>query len=92
METFPTIRLELSGMKYQVVHALTKHNIEIETMVTEQVQRVIDTMDWNSEITKIATRTIEAAIAESVERHFKYGDGRKFVDSVVSDTLKFRLP
>lgn len=86
--SIPLIRLELSGMKYQVVHALMIHNREMEDAVESAVDAALNSFDFpaivNQEVNKVVTEVVHQTIVE----FFSFGEGRKILTEGVNEALK----
>lgn len=87
IDSLPIIKLELQGMRHAVMHAFTRHQIEMDAHVQaamdaycspENIKRVVDTA---------VAREIESAIQSEVEKFYKYGAGRKAVAAAVAEAL-----
>lgn len=90
MTEMPVIRVELEGMRYQVLHALQSHNQQIEELVTAQLDKVIAEFDYASVVREVAARAITNAINKAVTTYFESGNGWKEITQVVQDTLDKR--
>lgn len=88
MYELPLIKIELDGMRYSIVHALSTHNAEIETYVDENLKKVVEEFDYVTLVKQVATKAITEAVKRSIESYFAYGDGYKNIDAVITEILK----
>lgn len=83
----PIIKLELQGMKYQIIHAFETHNREVEAVVDEQLQRAIANFPFEEEVQRLSREVISSAIKEALEYYFKYGEGREVIKKSIIEAL-----
>lgn len=88
MLELPKIRIEVEGMKYQIIHAFGSHNDEIEKYVADELNKVLETYPFAEEVAKVSKQVLTEAIKHSVQEFLLYGEGRKVLDEVVADLLK----
>ena len=90
MET-PILRLELSGLRYQVVHALMTHNRETEEQVGKAVAAAVESFDFEMavrrEATNQLTEAIKSAVAHAIYSLFNEAEVRLAVQNAVTDSL-----
>lgn len=84
----PTIRLEVERMKYQVIHALSLHNDEIEQAVETELSRAIKNYPFAQQVESIAYVVITDAIRQSMTQYFQSGEGFEVINEVVSNAIK----
>lgn len=87
MFNMPMVRIELEGMKHQIVHALASHNEEIEKAIEEQLAATIKTFPFEETVRQLAREVISASIKEALEYYFKYGEGRDVVKKSILERL-----
>lgn len=87
MYDLPRIRIELDGMKYQIIHAFQSHNQEIEDAVERNLQSAIDNFPFEGTIQELSREIIAGAIKEALECYFKYGEGREVIKKAVVERL-----
>lgn len=85
---FPKIRLEIDGMKYQIVHAISQHNDELEAALDDAIDRAIASYPFESEIMSMAKDAINESIKRSIQEYFMYGEGKEFINRVVAKSVK----
>lgn len=88
MYDIPKIRIEVENMKYQIIHAFSAHNDEIQQAVENELSRAIAEYPFADKIRAEARDVISQAIERSMKEFFVYGDGYKVIDSIVRENLK----
>lgn len=88
MLQMPKIRLEVEGMKYQVVHFIGQHHDEIEAEIERVVERTMATYPFESEILALAKDAISKSIKDSITEYFQWGEGKEFIKKVVLESIK----
>jgi ribosomal protein S3AE len=63
--TTPMIRLELDQMRYQVLHALTLHQAEIQEQVDEALKKALAEFDFDKVIREAVDRELNEAIRKA---------------------------
>lgn len=84
----PRVRIEIEGMKHQVLHAFESYNRDVERMIKEKLENAIANYPFEAEIEKISEEVISEAIQSALERYFKYGEGSEVIKKIVADKLK----
>lgn len=87
MNDLPLIRLEIESMRYQIVHALSTHNAEIEQAVANEVEKVIAHYPFSEQISKLAGEIIAKALKQSLESYFLLGDGQRLLSEYLNELL-----
>ncbi len=64
MSALPIIRLELEGLRHQVVHALGIHNREVEESVAAVVGKAVEAFDFETTV----RREVQTQLAEHIKR------------------------
>ncbi len=82
--TMPMLRLDLEGLRYQVVHALAAHNDEIEKAVDFQLKQIIESADLRA----MVQDSIRIALKESIDRAIKSAVWELFQATDIKDTLR----
>lgn len=67
--TMPLLRLELEGMRYQVMHALAVHQKEIEESVEAVLKREIEAFDFEAIIRCEVQRAFSKALTDAIQHH-----------------------
>lgn len=92
MFDLPRIKIEIENMRYQIVHAFSTHNDEIEKAVDEEIRKVIENYPFSEVVSKLASEVLEKSIKHSLEEFLLYGEGSKVlkesVDKLLADKLK----
>lgn len=84
---FPAIRIELEGVRYQVLHALNTHNTEIEAVVKKELAKAIDTFDYAAVVKASVKEAVDGAVKDAVKSFFYHGGGRATIESAVKESL-----
>lgn len=84
----PIIKLEIDGIRHQVIHAFAQHNSEIEIAVNEEFKRQIDAFNFSDAVTREFRTAMESAIRSAIERYFYEGGGRALVAAKVQAVLR----
>ncbi len=87
MLDFPRVRIELEGMKHQILHAFASHNDEVERAIEQQLTTVIEHFPFEQTVKDLSREVISSAIKEALEYYFKYGEGREVIRKAVTDKL-----
>ena len=89
------IRLDIEGMKYQVVHALSQNNKEIEKAVSAQLETAIQNFDFEAvitvEIQHVLPGMIKRAVQDSLQKVMMSEKVRNQFDSMVASSLSKQL-
>lgn len=88
---FPTIRVELEGVRYQVLHALNTHNTEIEAVVKAELTKAIDSFDYAAAVKASVKEAVDCAVKDAVKSFFYHGGGRATIESAVKESLASML-
>ena len=83
MLQLPMIKLEIQEMKHAIMHHFTAYQSKLNDAVQEQLEKVIESYDYETAIVKAATECIDGAI----ESFFKYGEGRKIIAETLNEAL-----
>lgn len=89
----PIIKLEVEGMKYAVLHALTEHAAKMDKSIQQAVESFCTEKNIDNIVREEAHRQLEAAVREEVKNFFGWsGNGRKAVREAVQQYLDERYP
>jgi hypothetical protein len=87
MQPVPVIRLEVERMRQTMVAHLSNAALQLD----EDIQCAVEAYCQPDHLSKIihdeTERTLNAVIAEEVQKFFRYGEGRK----AVAESVKKRL-
>jgi hypothetical protein len=64
---FPTIKIELQGLRMQVVHALTRYNVDVEDHVNAALAKAVENFPFE----KVVNETVQEVMREWVHREVK---------------------
>jgi len=87
MVTFPIIRLEVEGMKYQIMTALTGHAAQMDEDIKTAVDQYCTPENMSRIVKKAASDALDFAIKTEVDAFFRYGGGRKAVAAAVKESI-----
>lgn len=85
--TMPIIKLEVERLKYTMCAALEKHATQMDSVIQEAVEAYCTPDNIAAVVHKAATKALDCAIKEEVDRFFNYGDGRKAVAQAVKESI-----
>lgn len=86
--SLPIIRLEVEGMRRQIVTALTEHQAEMDEMVKQAVEEATKPEHVKQVVRKEVSRTLDKVVQEEVQNFFRYdGEGRKVIAKAVKQKL-----
>jgi len=83
MEQLPLIKLEIEGMKHQIIHHFMSYQTELSDYVKTAIEDTINNFDYVSAVKQAAGEIIEGTI----NNYFKYGDGRKMIEDSLQKGL-----
>jgi hypothetical protein len=83
----PIIRLEVEGMRYQIVTALQKHAAKMNADIQAAVEAYCTSENLAEVVKASATSQLDNAIKAEVAHFFRYGDGRKAVAAAVKEAI-----
>lgn len=83
----PRIRIELEGVKHQIVHHFSSYNDEVEKAIEGQLETAIRNFPFEETVLQLSRAVISDAIKDALEFYFKYGDGRAVIQKAVTDKL-----
>lgn len=84
---FPMVKLEIQGLKHQIIHAFADHNQELQSMVEAQLSAAIDNYPFEAEIQRLSKEVISDAIKGALEYYFKFGEGREVIKKSIIEAL-----
>jgi hypothetical protein len=79
----PILRLELEGMKQEMMLALGRYQTQINDAVEEQLENVVQNFDYE----KVVKAAASQAITEAIQTYFKYGHGTEIIADTVREAL-----
>jgi len=79
----PIVKIELSGMRQQVLHAFSDWQLQQDAMVRTAVEQVCTPENVQRLLNETVANELNNLIRESAESFFKYGEGREFVEHLV---------
>lgn len=88
MYDVPLVKIELENMRQTVIVALSNYQGQISQNVNEQLKDIVNNFDFSKVVNDTATKVIEEAIRDALTSYFKYGDGRRVIETTISEMLK----
>jgi len=79
----PILRLELEGMRYQVVHALSIHQEEIQAAVDAAVKAAIESLDFAT----IVRAEVDRALKDAVKGAIAHGASKVLWDPEIAKII-----
>ena len=83
----PMVRIELVHMKQSILAALGNYNGDIAKHVSGELQKAIDTFDFEKAVREVAEKAIHEAVCTAIKNYFAWGEGRDAINSVVKEAL-----
>ncbi|MGD2065599.1 MAG: hypothetical protein PVI43_00330 [Candidatus Bathyarchaeota archaeon] len=80
-EAMPLIRLEVEQMKSTILTHLGAHNSEMGEVLKVEIEKVIESYDWQGKVTEI----VHTELTKQVADYFKYGQGHDLVKAAVTE-------
>lgn len=65
--TTPLVRLDIEGLRYQVLHAIAMHHKEVEEAVDAEMKRIIETFDFQDMIRKAVNQALQQHIESAIK-------------------------
>jgi hypothetical protein len=88
MTPFPTIRLEVEGMKYAILAAFTEQNAKTDEYVREALSKYCSPANLRQVVARNVEATIEEGVRDALRDFFKYGEGQKIIkDRILKEIL-----
>lgn len=84
----PVIRIEVEGMRQQILHAFGQYNEEIEKEVDRQLKQVIENFPFEEYIEHECRGMIEESIRKALMSFFQYGAGAKAIEQAITSALE----
>lgn len=79
----PVLRLTLEGLGQTITAAFMRHAEEMSEQVSALVKQEIEAFDFDAHVRAAVRPAIAKALANAVESHFAYGEGREAIDAAV---------
>jgi hypothetical protein len=90
-DMMPRIKLEVDGMKLQIVQALDAYTLQMNG----NIKHILDNVCTKENITRIIQQTadkeINNAIEQEVQNFFRYGEGRHAISDAVKNKLSDKI-
>lgn len=79
----PRIRLEVEGMRHQVMHHLQQYHTQVEEAVDKQVQAAIENFNFEAAVSEAVHKILQ----DSIKAYYGYGEGYRAIERAVWDSL-----
>jgi hypothetical protein len=101
MNEFPTLRVELDGVKYQVIHAFGMAMDELKDYAKSAIEASMNTLQQGS-LERVIVECVESTMREAihegikdsvkdaVDEYFSKGNGKEFIADAIVSCLKKR--
>jgi hypothetical protein len=87
MNTFPTLKFELEGIRQTLLTSLGAMNKEIEEAVDAELSTFIKQYNYTASIRSHMQPILDQTIARALTRHFEYGPGKELLDKALAEVL-----
>lgn len=84
---FPIIRIELDHMRQSIVHALSEYSTQMTEYVNGELQRIVDSFDYDAVVREVANEAISRSIKDEIDAYFRFGEGRKQINKLVEESF-----
>lgn len=88
MHGMPIIRMEIQGMRETLVAALSEHRALIDRDVQSAVEHFCESDQITLMVSQTVQDTLKKVLAETIQYHFQYGQGREDIDRAVQFSLR----
>ncbi len=85
---FPVIRLEVERMKHSMLVALSKYNLELDSMLKDALDKYCSAEHVEVILNVAAREAIDRAVKEEVSNFYLHGRGRKAIVAAIAKRLK----
>jgi hypothetical protein len=82
-ENIPIIRMEIEGMKANILNALGLYGSELGEVVKENLEKAIKEYPFEEIIKQEAYNALDSAI----KNYFAHGKGRELIESIVDGAI-----
>lgn len=87
MDELYILKLELSGIKNSVMHAMIQRREELESMVQKEMDTILTPEYLSTIIAKETKICVSLAIKNSIKNYFSFGDGHDQIQKMVELTF-----
>jgi hypothetical protein len=74
-------------MRQSMIVALSTYNQEVEGYVQDELQKALDTFDYEGTVKDIARDIIKETITRAITNYFGYGEGYKLIEQLVAENI-----
>ncbi len=79
----PVMRLEIEGMKLQVLRYLQVEHEHLEAAIETAAKKALAEYDLEAEV----KRQVNAALQQAIEQYYRFGDGHNAIFAAVTEAL-----
>ena len=83
----PVLRLEIDGMRLQMMQHLMAHHEHIESEVNSKLKLIVSEFDYASVVNAAANKAIQESVTKAVSEYFSYGAGSKQIKRAIEQML-----
>ena len=83
----PLIRIEVEHMRQSMVHAFSKHTIQMDDMFRHAIEQALKPEVVQVIMMEAASKYLAQVIDEEIQHFLKYGQGRQLVRAEVEKRL-----
>lgn len=83
----PVLKVQLEGMRYQVMHAMMDHQEEISAAVEDALTQELADVDISSIVKGYLPGLIRDVVHKTIDSYFKYGEGQRVIAQYVGEAL-----
>lgn len=87
MSEFPVIRFTLEGMTQTLNAAIQARSEEVQASVAAAVEKELNNPAFPHLVAEKVKHALSNAVQRSIDGYFLHGDGSKFIDQLISDSL-----
>jgi hypothetical protein len=92
MYDMPKVRIDVEAMRYQIIHAFSQHNDEIEKALDQELVAQLKAFDFKAAVRQEIGQVLQGAISTAIRNFFSYGNpGEKVISEVINSVLKGSL-
>ncbi len=91
MTPLPIIRLDVEGMRFSMLTAISQYQIELDEQLQNAVKRVCDPDNVQKVLDREMFKVFEAQVALEVAAFFGSGEGKDIINKAVVAKLRKEL-
>lgn len=87
-----TIRLEIEGMRYAIIHAFETHAKDVTEALDTEMKKQIAEFDFALAVRRELSDAMNRAVTDSIRSFFSYGKGSQMVADAVAEAMNNWTP